>query len=157
MCHHHDSCKAGWAVPPSGKHTDRRGRHYRHPRPRSRCDRRHDAVDVIRTRVVLDEPSQKIPVVRIVDAQRLRIATVEILLLQLFDIRQVFAKNILEPADDFHSALLRCRNYFSQDVEVPMAGCARKVESHSLSARKLSERVNLGSRRSSLEILMGPS
>ncbi len=88
----------------------------------------HDSVDVVGTGVVLDQASQKIPVVGIVDAQRLGIPSVEIALLHFFDIRQVRAKYILQPADYFHAALLSRRKHFGQNVEFAMVGCASVLE-----------------------------
>ena len=88
----------------------------------------HDSVDVIGTRVVLDQAGKEIPVVRIVDAQRLGIPPVQIPLLNFLDVRQVGAEDVLQPADDFHAALLRRREHFGQDVQVAVVGRARVLE-----------------------------
>ena len=88
----------------------------------------HDSVDVVGAGVVLDQAGQEIPVVRIVDAQRLGIAPVQIALLHFLDVGQVGAKHVLQPADDFHAALLRRRQHFGQNVQVAVVGRARVFE-----------------------------
>ena len=69
----------------------------------------HDSIDVIGTGIVLDQTGKEIPVIRIVDAQCLGIAPVQVPLLNSLDVRQVGAKHVLKPADDFHAALFRRR------------------------------------------------
>ena len=92
----------------------------------------HNSVDVIRTRIVLNQPGQKISVVRIVHAQRLRIPSIQIPLLQFLDVRQVGAKYVLQPADHLHPALLRRRQHFGQNVQVAMVGRAGVFENRIL-------------------------
>ena len=92
----------------------------------------HDSVDVIGTGVVLDQAGKEIPVVGIVDAQRLGIPPVQIPLLHFLDVRQVGAKHVLKPADDFHAALLGRREHFGQDVQVAVVGRARVLENRVL-------------------------
>jgi hypothetical protein len=82
----------------------------------------HDAIDVIGTGIVLDQAGQEIPVVWIVDAERLGIPPIQISLLQFLDVRQVGAKHVLKPADDLHAALLSRREHFGQDIQVAMVG-----------------------------------
>jgi hypothetical protein len=84
----------------------------------------HDSVDVVGACVVLDQAGQEIPVVRIVDAQRVGVPPVQIALLQFLDVRQVAAEDVFEPADDLHAALLGCREHFGQDVEIAVVGRA---------------------------------
>ena len=92
----------------------------------------HDSVDVIGTGIVLDQAGQEIPVVRIVDAQRLRIPPVQIPLLHLLDVRQVGAKHVLKPADDFHAALLGGREHLGENIQVAVVGRARVLENRVL-------------------------
>ncbi len=66
----------------------------------------HNSINVIGTGIVLDQTGQEIPVVRIVDAQRLGMPPVQISFLQFLNVRQIGAKHVLQPADDFHAALL---------------------------------------------------
>ena len=84
----------------------------------------HDSVDVVGTRIVLYQSGQEIPVVRIVDAQRVGVPPVQISLLQFLDVRQIAAEYVLEPANDLHAALLCCGKNFGQDIEVSVVGRA---------------------------------
>ena len=88
----------------------------------------HDSVDVIGTGIILDQAGKEIPVVGIVDAKRLGIPPVEVSLLNFLDVRQVGAKHVLKPADDFHAALLRRGEHFGQDIQVAVIGCARVLD-----------------------------
>ena len=88
----------------------------------------HDAVDVVGAGVVLDEAGEEIAVVGIVDAERFGIAAVEIFLLNFFDVGEVGAEDILEPADDFHAALVGGGDDFGEDVEVAVVGGAQVLE-----------------------------
>ena len=88
----------------------------------------HDSVDVIGTGIILDQTGKEISVVGIVDAQRLGIPPVEVPLLDFLDVRQVGAKHVLEPADDFHAALFGRREHFGQDVQVAVVGRARVLD-----------------------------
>ena len=92
----------------------------------------HDSVDVIGTGIVLDQTGQKIPVVRIVDAQCLGIPSVQISLLNFLDVRQVGAKHILHPADDLHAAFFGGRQHFGQNVQVAVVGRASVFENRVL-------------------------
>ena len=85
----------------------------------------HEAVDVIRTRVVLDKARQKISVFGIVDAQRLGIPPVKISLLHFLNVGQVFAENIFQPANHLHVAFFRRGDNFGEDVEIAVIGRAR--------------------------------
>src|SRR5262249_19241492 len=67
----------------------------------------HDAVDIVRARVVLDQPQQEIAVIRIVKAQIGDVSAVEVALLKLLNIGNVAPENVLQPANGFHTALLR--------------------------------------------------
>ena len=92
----------------------------------------HDSVDVIGAGIVLDQAGKEIPVVGIVDAQRLGIPPVQISLLHFLDVRQVGAKHVLKPADDFHAALFGGREHFGQDVQVAVVGRASVLENRVL-------------------------
>src|SRR5690348_5333111 len=58
----------------------------------------HDAIDRVRARPVFDNGEQEISVVWIVETKRRRGIARKLALLKLVDIRQVFAKHVLEPA-----------------------------------------------------------
>ena len=88
----------------------------------------HDSVNVIGTGVVLNETGQKIPEVRIVDAQRLSIPPVQIAFLQFLNIRQVGAKHVLQPAEHLHATLFGDWNHFDEDIQVAMVRRTRILE-----------------------------
>src|SRR5579862_1099497 len=88
----------------------------------------HDSIYVVGTRIVLHQASQEIPVIGIIDAQRVGVPPVQVAFLYLLDVRQVRAEYILQPAYDFHAALFCCRENFGEDVEVSVVRGASLFE-----------------------------
>ena len=88
----------------------------------------HDAVDVVGAGIVFDQAGEEIPVVRIIHAQRVGIASVQIALLNFLDVRQVGAEDVFEPADHFHATLFGGRQHFGQDVQIAVVRGARVFE-----------------------------
>ena len=88
----------------------------------------HDPVDLIGAGVVLDQAGQEMSIIGIVHAQRFGIASVQIPLLNFLDAGQVGAKDILQPADDFHAPLFRRGQNLGQNIQIAVIGGAKVLE-----------------------------
>src|SRR5262245_34317910 len=82
----------------------------------------HQTIDVVRAQIVLDHAEPEVARVRIARAGERRRSSDERDFARSVESGDVRANHILEPADDFHAALVRGRENVGEDVVVAVVG-----------------------------------